>query len=31
MGAHLAKFANPAGASQLSSFIESKRLRGKRS
>jgi hypothetical protein len=31
MGAHLVKVTNPAGAPQLSSFIESERLRGKRS
>jgi hypothetical protein len=31
MGAHLVKVTNPAAAPQLSSFIESERLRGKRS
>jgi hypothetical protein len=31
MGADLFKVTNPAGAPQLSSFIESERLRGKRS
>jgi hypothetical protein len=31
VGAHLFKITNPAGAPQLSSFIESERLRGKRS
>jgi hypothetical protein len=31
MGTHLVKVTKPAGAPQLSSFIETERLRGKRS
>jgi hypothetical protein len=31
MGAHLVKVTNPTGAPQLSSFIQSERLSGKRS